>query len=84
MEENRFYVDSDKLTAEALDYKHRLEHDPSVRTDHMEYMDGMERISSDIMDKVLTQMNAYDYNSYTDEDVRRADRKSTRLNSSHP
>lgn len=72
MEDNRFYVDSDKLTAEALDYKHRLEHDPSVRTDHMEYMDGMERISSDIMDKVLTQMNAYDYNSYTDEDVRRA------------
>ena len=72
MEENRFYVDSDKLSGEALAYKHRLEQDPSARTDHMQYMDGMERISSDIMEKVLAGMESYDYDSYTDRDVKRA------------
>ena len=30
--ENSFYVDSDKLSKEALEKKHRLENDPSVRT----------------------------------------------------
>ncbi len=72
MPDNQFYIDSDKLSKEALERKHRLEQDPSARTDHMEYMEGMERISSDIMDKVLGQMHSYDYNSYTDADVCRA------------
>ena len=72
MPQNQFYIDSDKLTKEALSRKHRLEHDPSARTDHMAYMEGMEQISSDIMDKVLGQMRGYDYDSYTDADVRRA------------
>lgn len=72
MPQNQFYVDSDKLTKQALDHKHRLEYDPSSRTDHMAYMEGMEQISSDIMDKVLTQMQSYDYESYTDADVQRA------------
>ncbi len=39
---------------------------------HMEYMEGMEAIDSDIMDRVLAEMNAYDYNSYTPLDVERA------------
>ena len=28
----------------------------------------LENISSDIMDKVITEMNSYDYNSFSDED----------------
>ena len=51
MQENQFFVDSDKLSEKALEKKHRLETDPSVRTNHMEYMEGMEQISSDIMEK---------------------------------
>ena len=72
-EENQVYfIDSDRLPAEALERKHRLEQDPSVRTGHMEYMPGMQVISSDIMDKVLGEIAAYDYGSYTASDVGRA------------
>lgn len=39
------------------------------RTNHMEYQEGMEVIKSDIMDKVLSDMNTYDYNSYKASDV---------------
>lgn len=72
MPENHFFIDSDKLSDEALKRKHQIEQDPSARTNHMEYMEGMEQISSDIMEKVLQQMNCYDYEAYTDADVRRA------------
>lgn len=72
MAENQFFVDSDKLSEKALENKHRLENDPSYRTNHMEYMEGMEKIESDIMDKVLNAMNEYDYEKYTAVDVRRA------------
>lgn len=51
--------------------------DPSVRTNHMEYMEGMDRISSDIMEKVLGHMNSYDYSRYTEADVRYALSKET-------
>ena len=65
-EENQVYfVDSDKLPQAALDRKHRLEQDPSFRTNHMEYMEGMQVIESDIKDKVLKAMDEFDYNSYT-------------------
>ncbi len=77
MSENQFFVDSDKLNEKALERKHRVETDPSVRTSHMEYMEGMDRISSDIMEKVLGQMNSYDYNRYTEADVRYALSKET-------
>ena len=46
--ENRFLVDSDSLSEKALERKHRLETDPSFRSDHMEYMEGMEIIESDV------------------------------------
>lgn len=72
MAENEFFVDSAKLSEKALAKKHRLEQDPSSRASHMEYMDGMERISSDIMERVLGEMDRYDYESYTEADVRRA------------
>ncbi|MBU5486921.1 2-iminoacetate synthase ThiH [Clostridium sp. MSJ-8] len=42
------------------------------RINHMEYMEGMEVLESDIMDKVISEMNDYDYNKYTVNDVRRA------------
>ena len=72
-EENQVYfVDSDKLPPAALERKHRLEQDPSFRTDHMKYMDGMQVIESDIKDKVLKAMDEYDYNLYTANDVERA------------
>ena len=70
--ENHYFVDSDKLSEAALEKKHKLENDPSSRTDHMEYMEGMEHIDSDIMERVLSEMESYDYDSYTAADVRRA------------
>lgn len=69
---NDFFVDSDKLSEKALAKKHRLENDPSFRTDHMKYMEGMEQIGTDIRDKVIAAMNDYDYDSYTSKDVMRA------------
>lgn len=43
----------------------------------MAYMPGMERISSDVMERVLDEMNHYDYEKYTAADVRRALQKET-------
>ena len=55
-EENQVYfVDSDKLPQEALARKHRLEQDASFRTNHMEYMEGMQVIDSDIMRAVRSR-----------------------------
>ena len=39
--DNNYFVDSDKLSEAALKKKHMLETDPSSRTNHMEYMEGM-------------------------------------------
>lgn len=72
MAENQFFVDSEKLSEKALEKKHRLEQDPKSRSNHMEYMKGMEQISSDIMERVLGEMKSYDDNRYTDADVKRA------------
>jgi len=30
----------------------------------------LENISSDIMDKVITEMDSYDYNTFSDEDIK--------------
>jgi len=70
--DNRFFVDGEHLSPAALEKKHRLETDPSSRTNHMEYMNGMEQINSDIMKKVLSEMNSYDYSKYTAKDVKAA------------
>ncbi|MGN1350055.1 MAG: 2-iminoacetate synthase ThiH [Anaerovoracaceae bacterium] len=72
MSENQFFVDSHRLSAGALAKKHRLEQDPASRSNHMEYVNGMEQIQSDIMEKVLYEMEHYDYNACTTEDVIRA------------
>ncbi len=70
--ENQFFVDSEHLSAEALNKKHRLESDPSFRTNHMEYMEGMEIIESDVCSKVMEHMKSYDYSKYTATDVKAA------------
>ena len=76
-QKNDFFIDSDKLGEEAIERKHRIEQDPSSRTDHMAYMEGMDRIETDVCDKVISQMKAYDYSRYTAEDVLRALRQDT-------
>ena len=43
------------------------------RIDHMKYLPGMEVLEeSDVMDQVISAMNAYDYDKYTEADVRSA------------
>ena len=70
--ENQYFVDSEFLTPAALEIKHRLETDPSSRKNHMEYLPGMEQIQSDVMEKVVSQMEAYDPSRYTARDVQAA------------
>ena len=70
--ENQYFVDSKFLPPKALERKHRLENDPSSRRSHMEYLDGMEKIDSDICEKVMAQMESYQYSRYTAADVKAA------------
>lgn len=42
------------------------------RTDHMKYLPDMEVIESDIMEQVISGMEAYDYDKYTEADVKKA------------
>lgn len=42
------------------------------RIDHMKYLPDMEQIDSDILDRVIAEMNGYDPSIYTENDVRRA------------
>ncbi|MCR2032162.1 2-iminoacetate synthase ThiH [Anaerofustis stercorihominis] len=42
------------------------------KVNHMEYMEGMEEISSDIMNKVINEINITDFDTFTKEDVIRA------------
>lgn len=70
--DNEFFIDSEHLSQKALEKKHRLENDPSSRKNHMEYLQGMEQIESDICEKVIGQMNSYDYSQYTAKDVKAA------------
>ena len=42
------------------------------RINHMEYMEGMEILTSDIMTSVISKMNSYDYEKYDESDVRKA------------
>ena len=70
--QNRFFVDSAFLSPEMLERKHELEENPAARANHMEYMPGMEIIESDVCEKVMSEMKAYDYSQYTARDVRAA------------
>ncbi len=66
---NDFFVDSMYLSKGALERKHQLENEPAARTNHMEYMEGMEQIESDVCESVMKQMQEYDYHKYTARDV---------------
>ena len=70
--ENQFFIDSAHLSKEALEKKHRLEQDPGSRASHMEYLPGMERINSDVCQKVMTHMNGYAPEKYSARDVQAA------------
>ena len=48
------------------------EHQRKNRIDHMTYLPDMEDIGSEVMDKVISEVKGYDYDSYTEADVRRA------------
>lgn len=71
-QENDFLIDCPHLSPAARARKHQLENDPSSRTNHMEYMPGMEEIKSDVREKVMSQVDAFDYSIYTAKDVRAA------------
>lgn len=70
--ENQFFIDSEHLSAEALERKHQLETNPGSRSNHMVYLPGMEQIESDICSQVMSHMDSYDYSQYTAQDVRTA------------
>ncbi|MBQ9119729.1 MAG: 2-iminoacetate synthase ThiH [Lachnospiraceae bacterium] len=70
--ENQFFVDSEHLSPAALARKHQLETEPASRTNHMEYLPGMEQIDSEVCARVMEQMNTYDYSQYTAKDVKAA------------
>ena len=70
--EKLFFVDSQHLSPEAMEKKHRLETDSLSRESHMEYMAGMEKIESDVCKNVMEQMNSFDYCKYTSKDVKTA------------
>ncbi|KEH93607.1 thiamine biosynthesis protein ThiH [Clostridium botulinum C/D str. BKT12695] len=42
------------------------------RINHMEYLEGMEVLESDVIEQVISNMKDYDYDKYTAMDVRRA------------
>lgn len=69
MEDNNFIIHSGNLSPEAIKKKQELECNPLCRTDHMAYTEGMEQISSDIRDIVMSHIQDYNYNLYTEADV---------------
>jgi len=70
--ENQFIFDAENLPEKILEQKHRLENDPSSRINHMEFLPDMEQINSDVREKVLAQMNSYDYKKFSSRDVKAA------------
>lgn len=51
---------------------HVREHLKESRNSHMEYLPGMEVLNSDMLEQVISGREAYDYDQYTADDVRRA------------
>jgi 2-iminoacetate synthase len=70
--ENEYIINRDDMSPEAFARKQQLENDPSCRTNHMEYMEGMEQITSDVMEQVMKHRDSYDETIYTATDVRNA------------
>ena len=70
--DKQFIVDDKHLSEAVLNKKHQLENDSSVRTNHMEYMPDMQQIKSDVQEKVLSQMQSYEYSKYKPAQVKAA------------
>ncbi len=70
--ENQFFIDSKRLSTEALEKKHRLENDPAFRKSPLEYLPGMEQIDSEICGQVLSQMESYVPGRYGAHEVKAA------------
>ena len=68
----QYFIDDETLSPAALKRKHEFETNPACRTNHMEYMPGMEQIKSDVMQKVMEHMKSYNPDDYTARDVRAA------------
>lgn len=68
----QYFIDDETLSPAALKRKHELETNPACRTNHMEYMPGMEQIKSDVTQKVMEHMKSYNPDDYTARDVRAA------------
>ncbi len=68
----QYFIDDETLSPAALKRKHELETNPACRTNHMEYMPGMEQIKSDVMQTVMEHMKSYNPDDYTARDVRAA------------
>jgi len=68
----QYFIDDETLSPVALKRKHELETNPACRTNHMEYMPGMEQIKSDVMQNVMEHMKSYNPDDYTARDVRAA------------
>lgn len=68
----QYFIDDETLSPAALKRKHELETNPACRTNHMEYMPGMEQIKSDVMQKIMEHMKSYNPDDYTARDVRAA------------
>lgn len=49
-----------------------MEKNKQERASHMEYMESMEQIKSDILDKVIAARNSYEAEKYTAQDVKNA------------
>lgn len=54
------------------------EHQRKYRVDHMTYLPDMEKIPSEMLEQVLTETAAYDYDCFTERDVRNALTKARR------
>ena len=71
-QKNNFFIDSDKLSEKALAKKHRLETDPSSRTDPMAYWPDMEQIDPTVRETVIAAIDAAATSAYTILDAKRA------------
>ena len=67
-EDASYFIDSVRLSGAALERKHCLENDPTSRTDVMAYASDMERIDSDVREKVLSAAAEYDPAAYSAAD----------------
>jgi 2-iminoacetate synthase len=68
-ETQEFIIEGKGLSEAALEKKRLVERDPSARTNHMEYMKGMDQIDTDVRDRVMSKVEEYDYSSYIEADV---------------